>query len=385
MKVLFISNLFPDAAEPTRGLDNACLVHELAKSCDIRVLALRPTRCLPLLWRHGTFQRRPEDEAVSPVFCRTAYIPKVGGAVNHLLMARSIRRTLLSLRDRFRFDRALCAWVYPDGCAVAALADHLHFPFVVIAQGTDVHRYLNMSARRRIIIRAMNRAIGVVTRSSSLAGLLRARGVEDSRLKTIYNGVAFDLFQPAAQSEARKELGLPPTAPVILYVGNFLPVKNPLLLMAAHAEINRRSAQRPCHLIMLGDGPLRSRILSHAAAAGTLPWITLPGRKPPAQVARYMQAANVLCVPSNNEGAPNVILEAFACGLPVVATNVGGISEVLCHDFLGCLVEKSNLAELVTALTRTLAAPPQTDRISDHARRFSWERTAAEYLQVMSR
>ena len=91
----------------------------------------------------------------------------------------------------------------------------------------------------------------------------------------------------------------------------------------------------------------------------------------------------MLAVPSRNEGVPNVILEAFACGVPVVASDVGGIPEVLAHDFLGRLVEPDNRDALIAGLHATLSGPPDQTRIHNHARQFSWERTAAAYHDIL--
>jgi glycosyltransferase involved in cell wall biosynthesis len=299
-------------------------------------------------------------------------------------MAWTMCETLGSVRRVFPFDVVLCAWVYPDGCAVAELAARCDFPFVVIAQGSDVHQYLKMPARRKIIPPALNRARGVITRSGELARLLAEAGVSPEKLHTIYNGVDFDRFHPADRREARAELGLPPDAPVLLYVGNLLVIKNPLLLVAAHAELNRRRPQNPLHLVMLGDGLLRRDVERALRDSGTAHLARLPGRQPPERVARYMQAADLLCVPSDNEGVPNVILEAFACGLPVVSTNVGGIGEVLREGFLGRLVAPRDLPALVAALGDMLASPVVQEKIAAHASQFSWGQTASEYLKVLS-
>lgn len=384
MKILFISNLFPDVTDPVRGLDNARLLRELAKHCKVHALALRPTRGMPPFWRPNSYRCRSEDELLSPVYCPAAYIPKIGSCVNHLLMAWTMRNTLRRIREQFAFDVVLCAWVYPDGCAVARLAKNFNFPFTVIAQGSDVHQYLKMPARRKIIPLALNQSRGVITRSGDLARLLQKAGVVPNKLHTIYNGVDFDRYHPSDQRQARNELGLPPGKPIILYVGNFLPIKNPLLLVAAHAEMNRRQPDRQYHLVMLGEGPLRNAIERSLSAKGTNELAVLAGRQPPDRVARYMQAADVLCLSSDNEGVPNVVLEAFASGLRVVTTDVGGIGEVLCHDFLGRLVPPRNLSALIQALMTILAEPPLQDKITLHAQQFSWDKTAAAYLKVLT-
>ncbi len=379
MKIVFVSNLFPDTTEPFRGLDNSVLLQHLLHDCEIRVIAPRPTLPFRKLFRAP----RPIDEQFKPIYPKTLYVPKIGSSVNHLLFARAIRQPLQALRKTFDFDAILCSWMYPDGCADARVARELGVPFVLITQGSDVHVYLGMASRRKLICDAANQSFATITRSKKLAELLHQAGVAKEKLHPIYNGVDLETFRPGNRDAARKELGLPSDGKIILFVGNFLAIKNPLLLVEAHAELCRRSPQQKIHLAMLGDGALRDALWLRANERGSAQAVHLLGRKPPAEVARYMQAADALCLSSDNEGVPNVVLEAFACGLPVVSTRVGGIPEVLSENSLGRLVEKRNLPELVAALEQTLAEKIDSEKIRKHALQFSWERTAAAYLKLV--
>jgi teichuronic acid biosynthesis glycosyltransferase TuaC len=384
VKVLFISNLFPDTLEPYRGLDNATLLHHLSSTYEIRVLSPRPTLAFVEWWNHRSARIcRPMDTRFKPAYLKSYYVPKIGSLVNHQLFARAIQEPVRAIHREFPFDRILCSWTYPDGCAVAKVAQEMNKPFVMIAQGSDVHSYLRMPTRRRLITAAANVSRGTITRSAELARLLNEAGVSKNKLHPVYNGVDFATFCPADRLEARKELGLPLEGNILLFVGNFYAVKNPSLLIAAHAELCRRFPDQKFHLVMIGGGRLGNQMRGEADAHPSGKFVLLAGRKLAGQVARYMQAADVLCVPSHNEGVPNVILEAFACGLRVVATRVGGIPEVLCHDFLGRLTEKGSVSEMTNALAETLARPLVIERILAHARQFSWERAAAAYVEIL--
>lgn len=379
MKLLFVSNLFPDATAPGHGQINATVLHQLARHCEIRVIAPRPV--LPFKSWRGCLPRE-QDRRFQPLYIRTFYIPKFGGAWNHRLMARALREPVRRVRAEFPFDVVLGAWVYPDACALDLLAPELRAPLVAIAQGTDVHSYLQMPLRRHAIVQALSRAAATITRSKDLSTRLHEAGVPFLKLRPIYNGVDTATFRPADALAARKELGLPPDARTLLYVGNFLPVKNPLLLVGAHAKL-ARTAAGPCELVMIGGGPLENKIRHLAQAGGFAANVRLVGRKAPAEVARYMQAADLLCVPSKQEGVPNVILEAFACGLRTVATRVGGIPEVLDKPFLGRLVPSADMDALAEALGQTLMEPLDRDAILRHAANFSWEQTTQRYMSVL--
>jgi glycosyltransferase involved in cell wall biosynthesis len=290
---------------------------------------------------------------------------------------------LRRLGKEFPFEIILGSWLYPDGCAAAQLAAELKVPCVLIAQGSDVHQYLQRPVRRTVIVQALQRVAAGIVRSRELGRLLAAAGAPADKLHVIYNGVDLAVFQPGDPLAARRELGLPQEGQLLLYIGNLLPVKNPLLLLAAFAELDRRRPGPPLHLVMVGDGPLRSQARQQAEAAGLGDRVFLPGSLEAPRVARHLQAADVLCVPSDNEGVPNVMLEAFASGRPVVATRVGGIPELLTEAYLGQLVPPGDAPALAAALAATLRQPSRSEEIHRYARQFSWERTAAQYLALL--
>ena len=379
-KLLFISNLFPDSAEPYRGLDNATLLHHLDETFEIRVIS--PGPALPLS-RPPERKCRDGDRLFAPVYPRTPYIPKIGSRFNHRHMAAALRPALLAVRAGFQFDAVLCSWIYPDACAVSRLARETGFPFVAVAQGSDVHQYLKNPVRRKIIADSMAPAYAIITRSADLGRLLSCAGVASEKIHTIYNGIDSSNFSPLAPGAPRKDSGIPADARVILFVGNFLPVKNPLLLIEAHAAFCRAHPSPECRLVLIGGGPMENDIRVAAAKGGFADRVHIAGRKNAAEIANAMRAADLLCLPSWNEGVPNVILEAFTSGLRVVASNVGGIPEVLNRDFLGKLVEPGNVRELVEAFSALFAGSAQTGAIRDHGLQFSWTRAASEYATIL--
>ena len=381
MKLLFVSNLFPDTREPQRGLDNATLLAHLAGRWEIRTVALRPV----LPWSRRDWQCRDADRQFAPLYVASTYVPKIGSLWNHRLMASALREPLKRMRTQFAFDVVLASWLYPDACAVAALAAEQGFPFAAIAQGSDAHQYLAMPSRRRIMLSSLQQASAIITRSGELARLLAEVGFQKEQLHPIYNGIDFARFSPADRAGARQALALPGAAKIILFVGNFFAIKNPLLLVEAHARLLREPGFADCHLVMVGGGPMEVDARALVRRLGTGGRVIFAGRQDAASVARHMQAADVLCVPSRNEGVPNVILEAFASGLPVVAANVGGIPEVLAHDFLGRLVPPGDRDALAAGLRAMLGVPTDHPRIADHARQFSWDRTATAYDELLHR
>ncbi len=400
MNLLFISNLYPDESTRYRGLDNAVLLTYLAPLCEsIRAIALRPTPD-PRLWRLDPFSQshwrpRPEDAAFHPLYLPVPYIPKAGGFFNDHLIRRRLTPLLARLEKDFPFDTLLASWVFPDGCAVSALAAARKLPAVLIAQGSDIHQYLQSPPRRRKILRALAQSQGLITRSARLATLCEQAGADPAKLHPVYNGVDLEIFHPAEPQNLpalRKSLDLPERAPLILFVGNFLPVKNPHLLLQAFADLAAlpSPSAEPPHLLLIGSGPLQKALETEAGSRGLRERVHFLGRKEPAQVADYMRAADCLALSSHNEGVPNVILESFASGLPLVSTDVGGIHEVCPEDEALApvvrLVKPDDPPAFSKALAQVLQERQNTSlrhALAAHGRGYAWQNTARRYREIL--
>lgn len=416
-RLLFLSNLFPDQAEPYRGLDNAVLLRYLRPHFqEIRALGLRPTLD-PRRWglwsppvpeRQGGDGRPPsegkgpwtarEDDAwLQPAYLGVPYVPKLGSHLNDRVMAQFLRPALAQLQRTQPFDVILCSWLFPDGAALARLSGGAARPFALICQGSDAHQYLRIPARKGAILAAIGKSGGVVTRSADLARLLGEAGATAEKLHPIYNGVDRELFQPLAARERkalRAELGLAENDAVTLFVGNFLPVKNPRLLLDAFAQAKRDLGDSPLNprLLMAGGGPMEAEIRAWIQELGLGNHLRLEGRMDARGIARLMQAADVLCMSSENEGVPNVVLEAQATGVPVVATDVGGIAEIIKSPTQGALTPKGMASTLAGALLDhwqplidPTAAEERRYRIAELGKAYAWEKTAVAYFDILQK
>jgi glycosyltransferase involved in cell wall biosynthesis len=223
----------------------------------------------------------------------------------------------------------------------------------------------------------------VITRSEDLATRLGAVGIPAERLRPVHNGIDQERFRriEGRREAVRERLQIPAETPVVLFVGNLLPIKNPVLLLQAHAALRDDAL-----LLLVGGGPMDAELRKLAEELGTARRVRFIGRCKPDEVADLMRAADVLCLPSWNEGVPNVILEAFGCGLPVVASQVGGIAEV--HPEkppFGLLVKVGEREALRAALETVLSGEKDPETISAHASQFTWERTADAYHTILTK
>jgi glycosyltransferase involved in cell wall biosynthesis len=378
MQLLFISNLFPDTTHPWTGLDNATVLAALRDArpdWTIRALSIRPSFNAASV---AALRCRQADAWLQPQYAHTLYVPRAGG-MNDRLFSMSVTHALRDQFPAWQPDAVLASWLFPDACGVHLALPHL--PQVSIAQGSDVHQYLDMPMRRQSILRLCRETSSIITRSADLAKRLVAAGADTARIHPVYNGVDHSVFSVADQAEARKELGLPTSVKTVLFVGNFVAVKGIDLLINACAWVNKRIDQ-PVKLVLIGTGELDHTLQDQTRSLGidTL----FAGRHNAASVARHMQAADVVCLSSINEGVPNVLLEAMACGKPVVTTDVGGIHEVVPQGKgLGHLVAGRQADDFGAALLSALTDVPQSQMLAGHARQFTWESTALKYAELL--
>lgn len=380
MRLLFISNLFPSKEDPVRGLDNATLLHHLGNQHEVECRVISPRPILPFITHD--ISPRDEDTDLRPWFVPSFYVPKLGSRWNDRLMESALRAPLEETIANFAPDVVLCSWLFPDGCATAALCRNHQLPLVLITQGSDTHQFLEDPIRRRKIVTATKFSHSVICRSADLAKRLQSAGVKSSKLSTIYNGVDSSIFHPGNKSSARKSLNIAEDIPLLLFVGNLLPVKDPILLLKSHAELRKDPRFAQARLILVGEGPMRREIQKSAEQLNCQDQIRIMGRLPPVEVARWMQAADALCLTSENEGFPNVILEALSCQLPVISTDVGGIHELLNNPQLGRLVASRSAEEFADHIV-SLLADARHQGESFAPRNLDWKNTCRLYMQQL--
>jgi len=304
---------------------------------------------------------------------RFVYLPRVAVGTQGALYAASVAAE--ALRRRGRFDVLLGSWAYPDGVATVALARLMGVPAVVKVHGSDLNVIAKMNGAAANLRWALPRARRVVAVSRPLADEVASYGVPRERIDVVANGVDSELFRPADRAAARAELGRAgDAARWILYVGRLVDFKGVLELLAAFGELAARRSD--VRLVLVGDGAARAECQAAAARLGG-DRLLVVGARPLEEVPRWMAACDVLTLPSWNEGTPNVLLEALACGRRVVATSVGGIPDVVSGPALGELVPVRDPAALAAALGRAVDTPYDADEVARAGTRGGWAESAA--------
>ncbi|MCP1373348.1 glycosyltransferase family 4 protein [Dyella lutea] len=377
LRILVLTNLFPTRWDPHRGAFNRQQFERLGQRHEVEVITAVP---LPERLRGRSAGQAP---AVAGLHLRTfvfVYLPRVGRSLHAFFWAVSLLAQQGWHLLRGHYDCVLASWAYPDAAAAGWLARRMGWPYVVKVHGSDLNVQAEDPARRPQIRKALVGARAVVAVSRALADKAVALGVEPARVHVVYNGVDHARFSPGSRPEARHRLDLPGDVPVLLYVGNLKASKGCMDLLEAFAPVAQ--ARPGARLVFVGAGECRDALRARADELGLGGAVRLVGATPHADLPDWFRAATLLCLPSHNEGVPNVVLEAMACGIPVVATRVGGIPEVVPGEG-GLLVPVRDRHALAEALVQATALPWDTGRILEHARQFSWERNLQSLSDIL--
>jgi glycosyltransferase involved in cell wall biosynthesis len=291
---------------------------------------------------------------------------------------------LLAHVGRFQPDVVLNYVVYPDGLAAVRIGHALKVPVVLTAIGSDLNRIPDPLCAA-LTCYTLRHADRVTTVSRDLAKTAIALGANPVHTVPILNGCDTAVFHPgnpdqAAREAARRSLDLDPAGQTILYVGRLDIRKGLIELIEAIAQL--RLQRRNLHCFIVGDGPDRPILLEAIARHNIATAITLVPPCPTEKVALWMSAADLVTLPSYREGCPNVVIEALAAGRPVVATNVGGIPELM-DSTCGRLVPPHDADALAEALDQTLSQSWSAAAISSRRSR-SWADVAADVYQVLT-
>jgi len=389
VRALLFSTLYPSSEKPLHGVFVETRLRELLRCGGIEARVMAPVPWFPSSNRrfgeYARMARTPAREiqhGIDVMHPRYPLLPKVGMTLSPLLLALACVRPMRRLiRDGFDFDLIDAHYFYPDGVAAALLARWLGKPLLITARGSDVNLIAKHALPRRMIRWAAGRANAVIGVSAALVEVLAALGVQRSKLHVLRNGVDLERFTALPCDEMRRALKVE-GGPVLLSVGNLVVNKGHDLVIDALALL--LPSHPAIRLVVVGHGPELARLQAHADARGVAAHVTFAGAVANDQMAGWYSVADVLVLASSREGWPNVLLEAMACGTPVVATRVGGIPEIITGPHAGVLAQERSANGIAHALSRLLAAPATRAQVRRHAEGFGWGPTSREQASLFN-
>ena len=313
---------------------------------------------------------------------RPRYLDFPGPYGRGLTSSQAARSSIRAIsKTGFDLDVIHSHFIGLDGLIGIAVKERFRKPLVVTAYGGDAYSLpFRDSYRKGLAVSVVKEADGLIAVSRPIARILVDLGADQEKVRVIPTGYDGSVFKPIAKSIARSQLGLPPSKKILLTVANLVPQKGHSYLLESFGEITR--SRTDLLLVLVGGGELARHLRQRASELGLE--VLFAGSRPHEEIAKWMNACDVFVLPSVSEGSPTVLPEAMACGRPIVATNVGGIPDLVAEGEVGYLVPPRDVNALSDALVRALDRDWDEEEIRKRALPFSWDGLAEEIVKVYS-
>lgn len=419
MNLLTVTNLHPRPDQPQRGLFNLQLfreLHQLLRNGGGSVTNV----CLVPSWRTWQWDeirswRNPHDADYETRYVPAFYMPLLGRGLSWQYYLNALER---EVGNAAQYDGVFAPWLYPDGVSAVSYAHSYKLPSWPMALGSDV-MHLASGMRRRAILRACDQSSRILCVCQSLKDNLIRNEVGTDKIVVVPNGVDTSRFRydPEALSDPEATFSIPLSTEkgkTLLFVGNLVYVKGVDILLRAwqhykqtpdqgrqmrefrderladleeayeQADVGDSAPGEDDRLVIIGEGPMLSELTRMANELDIADSVHFVGSVGYDQVAMWMNAADCLCLASRSEGMPNVVQEALACGLPVIATDAGACKEMLVDAPESQIVHPESPIAIAEAIDKALGQSCDRRRCADrYVNARTWADQARDILAIM--
>ena len=279
------------------------------------------------------------------------------------------------------FDLIHGQTVLPDGLTAVFLGRYFRCHSLITVRGSDVNALKENSCEYKIVTYALKQTDMITCVSKDLKKrMINKFLIPEEKIVVISNGIDLEFSKGRLRKDIRARYKIPKNAPLFLFVGSLLAVKDPLTLLSAFKKVHAKIIAS--HLIMVGDGYLKNDIINYTKIQGIKSCVHLSGYVPHHEVAEYMNECDIFCLSSIQEGWPNVLFEAMSFGKPIVATEVGGIPEAVCNKNYGFLVPPNQPDKMAEGMLKAIKQTWDHNKIKNYAKNNSWEKVAKQYHDV---
>jgi glycosyltransferase involved in cell wall biosynthesis len=377
-KILVFSSLFPSEKRPTAGVFIRERMFRVAE--QIPIIVVSPIPWFPFqgiirLWKPH-FRPQPKQyevqNGIQIYFPRFLSIPGFFKSWDGFFMALGSLPTLIKLRNNFNIIDAHFA--YPDGYAATLLGKWLKVPISITLRGTEVPLSKMPERKKRMLI-ALKNATRIFSVSDSLKKHVVSLGAENNKIQVVGNGIDIEKFYPLDKIQMREKLDIPSHAKVLISVGGLVDRKGFHRVIDVLPELVVKYPEL-IYLIVGGEsaeGNIQKQLEEQVSRLKLEKNVRFLGAYSSEKLKEPLSAADLFVLATANEGWANVFLEAMACGLPVITTDVGGNKEVVCDSNFGTITPFGNSESLLTALLNGLEKKWDSELIIQYAKENSWD------------
>ncbi|MDI6704428.1 MAG: glycosyltransferase family 4 protein [bacterium] len=387
MKVLILTTLFPNQVESIKGIFIKEQLRWLKEYCEIKYIVSPSVWFPPIPYfkKWYMYSRVPKVEKWEDI---TIFHPKFLALprirwFDGFFYLFSVFWLIKRIKKDYDFDLLHVHFAYPDGFVGVLLGKIFKKPVVLSVRGGDINISFNKFLLRKMIMFTLKNANQIHTVSDDLRDKLCQLKMDQGKIKLIPNGVDATRFKLMDTEEVRNRLGLPKDRPILLFVGRLIAGKAlPHLLLAVKDLMSMR---KDVLLVIVGDGPEKGKLTKMVNRNHLEKNIKFVGQKGHEEIPLWLNACDLFCLFSLSEGRPNVIIEALACGKPVVATKVGGVQEIVKNEDYGLLVTPGDIKEMSAALNKGLSKDWNRLRLVEYTEQFSWSSAAKQIFDIYKR
>ncbi len=384
IRTLLFSTLYPNSVRPSHGIFVETRLRHLLTSGQVETRVIAPVPWFPfqhnIFGDYAHYAAVPRQEVRNGIHIdhpRYLLLPKIGmNSAPYTLARTGLAAAKRLIASGYDFDLIDAHYFYPDGVAATMIGKALNKPVVITARGTDINLIPQYPKPRQMIINAARDCAAVITVSASLKDAIVGVGGTAEKITVLRNGVDLDLFKPEDRTQARAKFGI--TRFALASVGNLIPTKGHQLVIEALASLP------DVELLIAGRGPHEQAFRDLATRLGVADRVRFLGVLTQPELRWLYSAVDALVLASEREGWPNVLLEAMACGTPVLASNVGGVPEIVASAEAGVIMDTctaSGIARGVKALQAQLQNRAVTRTF---AKKFSWNETSQGQIRIFS-
>ena len=379
MKVCIVTTAFPRWLDDNHGpFVHGAALALMQKGLDVLVITMHSPGVKTRETWNGIEIIRPKYLPT-----RMEVLRQVTAGIPHIWENRPFARlailpfmavhTFATARYAKNYDIVHANWTLSGTSALISQFWH-RSPYIVTVQGSDIFRTTHLPFVRQITKLVLNRAACVIAISQALSEALIDLGITANKIEIIPNGVDTNFVRPPASEREH----------LLLFVGSLIKRKGVRYLIQAMPQVLQKIPD--IRLAIIGEGPQQEELVRLSSELEISDKVQFIGSQNQTQVREWMQRAKLLILPSIEEGLGVVLLEALACGTPCVASNVGGISDVVSQD-VGLLVPPAKPFALADAITSMLMKQDQWEKYSQRAREralqeFSWDIVSNRILQI---
>jgi len=380
IEIIVFSSLYPHLGEPTLGIFVENRLRNLVSDGRVKATVVAPIPWFPfgcrVFGKYGRMAMAPRKETRDGIVIyhpRYLVLPKIGMRLTPYFMFLSARRCLERLIDGgLKPDIIDAHYLYPDGVVASKLGPYFGVPYTLTARGSDVTEIGQIPGPREEIVKAVGSAGHTITVSENLRRDLIDMGTDGSKITTLRNGVELTRFRDMRTDNVSNH----GQRPIILFAGWLIPRKRLDLVLKVTALISNATT------VVAGDGPLRDELIEETRSMGIDQRVKFIGQVSPADMPELYSSADVLILPSDREGCANVLLEAMACGTPVVARAIGAAPDLIKDRAGGIVVDSDQPEVLARAVRQILADPPLRDDTRKFACQFDWDTTTDGQIKI---